>query len=100
MKTIFDHIVIDGGQNIGETSKAIMKIADTARHRDASQPSLPYKYKEAQRCFYEVGYPADDGYSIVANRVNKKSAIFQSRMPNEHKEENQPGPFRTIYQIP
>ena len=28
MRTIFDYVVIDGGQNLGEMTKAIMKLAD------------------------------------------------------------------------
>jgi pilus assembly protein CpaE len=73
MKTMFDYIVIDGGQNIGEMSKAIMKIADNVVIVTLLNLPCLVNIKRLKDAFLRLGYPADDKLSIVANRVNKKS---------------------------
>ncbi|MHB8110712.1 MAG: AAA family ATPase [Syntrophorhabdaceae bacterium] len=73
MKTMFDYIVIDGGQNIGEMSKAIMKIADNVVIVTLLNLPCLVNIKRLKDAFLRLGYPTDDKLSIVANRVNKKS---------------------------
>jgi pilus assembly protein CpaE len=73
MKTIFDYVVIDGGQNLGEMSKAIMKLAD--RVIIVTLLNLPclVNVKRLRETFRNLGYPGDDRVSIIGNRVHKKS---------------------------
>ncbi|MBP1750243.1 MAG: response regulator receiver protein, partial [Deltaproteobacteria bacterium] len=74
MKTMFDYIVIDGGQDLGEMSKAIMKIAD--RVVIVTLLNLPclINVKRLRDAFLRLGYPSDDRVSVIANRVNKKTS--------------------------
>lgn len=76
MKTIFDHVVIDGGQHIGEMTKAIMKITDTTMIVTLLNLPCLINIKRLKDVFMRLGYPSDDRVSTVANRVNKKSAHF------------------------
>lgn len=73
MRTIFDYVVIDGGQNLGEMSKAIMKLAD--RVIVVTLLNLPclVNVKRLRETFRNLGYPSDDRVSVIANRVHKKS---------------------------
>ena len=73
MKTMFDYIVIDGGQDLGEMSKSIMKLADRVIIVTLlNLPSL-INVKRLRETFLRLGYPSDDRVSIVANRVHKRS---------------------------
>ena len=73
MRTMFDYIVIDGGQDLGEMSKAIMKIAD--RVIIVTLLNLPclINVKRLRDVFLRLGYPPDDRVSVIANRVHKKT---------------------------
>ncbi|MEN6617237.1 MAG: AAA family ATPase [Syntrophorhabdus sp.] len=73
MKTMFDYIVIDGGQNIGQMSKAIMKIADNVIIVTLLNLPCLVNIKRLKDAFLRLGYPTDEKLSIVANRVNRKS---------------------------
>ena len=72
MKTMFDYVVIDGGQDLGEMSKSIMKIAD--RVIVITLLNLPglINVKRLRETFLRLGYPSDDRVSIIANRVHKR----------------------------
>lgn len=74
MRTMFDHVVIDGGQDLGEMSRSIMKLAD--RVIIVTLLNLPclINIKRLRDTFLRLGYPSDDRVSIVANRVNRRSA--------------------------
>ncbi len=73
MRTMFDFVIIDGGQQLGEMSKAIMKLAD--RVVIVTLLNLPclINVKRLKETFLRLGYPSDDRLFIVANRVHKKS---------------------------
>lgn len=73
MRTIFDFVIIDGGQNLGDMSKAIMKLAD--RVIIVTLLNLPclVNVKRLRETFRNLGYPSDDRVSIIGNRVHKKS---------------------------
>lgn len=73
MRTMFDYVVIDGGQDLGEMSRSIMKLAD--RVIVVSLLNLPslINVKRLRETFLRLGYPSDDRVSIVANRVQKRS---------------------------
>jgi pilus assembly protein CpaE len=73
MKTMFDYVVIDGGQRLGEMSKAIMKLAD--RVLVVTLLNLPclINVKRLRETFLKLGYPSDDRVFIIANRAHKKS---------------------------
>ncbi len=76
MKTIFDHVIIDGGQHIGETTKAIMKLTDSMMIVTLLNLPCLINIRRLKDVFSRLGYPSDDRVSIVANRVNKRSAHF------------------------
>lgn len=73
MRTMFDYVIIDGGQHLGEMSKEIMKLAD--RVIVVTLLNLPclINVKRLKETFLRLGYPSDDRVSIVANRAHKKS---------------------------
>jgi pilus assembly protein CpaE len=73
MKTMFNYIVIDGGQGLGEMFKANLKLAD--RVLVVTLLNLPclINVKRLRETFLRLGYPSDDRVSLVANRVHKKS---------------------------
>ena len=73
MKTMFDYIVIDGGQDLGDMAKSIMQLADRVILVTLlNLPSL-INVKRLRETFLWLGYPSDDRVSIVANRVQKRS---------------------------
>lgn len=73
MRTMFDYVVIDGGQDLGEFCKAIMKLAD--RVVVVTLLNLPclVNIKRLRDTFLRLGYPSDDRVFIIANRVGKRS---------------------------
>jgi pilus assembly protein CpaE len=78
MKTMFDYIVIDGGQDLGEMSKAILKLAD--RVLIVTLLNLPclINVKRLRETFLRLGYPSDNRVLLVANRVHKKSGSISA----------------------
>lgn len=73
MRTMFDYVVVDGGQDLGEMSRSIMKLAD--RVIIVSLLNLPslINVKRLRETFLRLGYPSDDRVCVVANRVQKRS---------------------------
>ena len=73
MRTMFDYVVIDGGQELGDMAKSIMKAAD--RVILVTLLNLPglINVKKLRETFLKLGYPSDDRVSILANRVDRRS---------------------------
>ncbi len=76
MKSMFDYVVIDGGQHIGEMTKVIMKTTDTIMIIALLNLPCLINIRRLMDVFSRLGYPSEDQISIVANRVNKRSAYF------------------------
>lgn len=75
MKTIFDFIVIDGGQSLDEVSLKILEMTNfLSVIAVLNLPSLT-NVKRLLRTFQTLGYPRDDQIRIVINRFHKKSLI-------------------------
>lgn len=74
MKTMFDYVIVDGGESIGGMSKGILTLADKVLI--ITQLNLPclINVKRMREAFDELGYPPDDHVEIVANRFVRKSA--------------------------
>ena len=73
MVTVFDYVVVDGGQDIGEMSKSVMKLADKVIVVSIlNLPSL-INVKRLRDAFKRLGYPPDDRVMVIANRVQKGS---------------------------
>ncbi|OPY83152.1 MAG: Septum site-determining protein MinD [Syntrophorhabdus sp. PtaU1.Bin153] len=76
MKGMFDYIVIDGGQDLGEMCKVIMKLADRVLMVTLLNLPCLINVKRLRETFLKLGYPSDDRISIVANRVHKRSGTI------------------------
>lgn len=73
MRTMFDYVVIDGGQDLGEMAKATMRLADKVVIVTLLNLPCLINVKRLREAFLRLGYPSDDRVSIVANRSHKKS---------------------------
>lgn len=74
MKTVFDYVVIDGGQGFNEMSKSILEVADEIMVVTLlNLPSLT-NVTGLRETFRRLGCLCDDRVSIVANRAHKRSA--------------------------
>lgn len=76
MKSMFDYVIIDGGQHIGEMTKVIMKTTDTVMIVTLLNLPCLINIRRLKDVFSRLGYPSENQISIVANRVNKRSAYF------------------------
>jgi pilus assembly protein CpaE len=76
MKSMFDYVIIDGGQHIGDMTKVIMKITDTIMIVTLLNLPCLINIRRLKDVFSRLGYPSEDRVLIVANRVNKRSAHF------------------------
>ncbi len=75
MRRMFDFIIIDGGQSLGDISLKILGMADTVLLISVlSLPCLSNTNK-LLRTFFDLGYPRDENIKIVINRYLKKSDI-------------------------
>ena len=74
MRTIFDFVVIDGGQLLGHISTYIIGISDKVLL--VTIPSLPgiINAKKLIDAFHDLGYPPGNTI-VVMNRYNQKSGI-------------------------
>jgi pilus assembly protein CpaE len=75
MRTMFDFIVVDGGQSLDSASLKILEVADAVFL--VSILSLPClsNTKRLLRSFGDLGYPSADRVRVVINRYLKKSEI-------------------------
>lgn len=75
MRRMFDFIIIDGGQSLGDISLKILGMADTVLMISVlSLPCLSNTNK-LLRTFADFGFPRDENIKIVINRYLKKSDI-------------------------
>jgi pilus assembly protein CpaE len=75
MQTMFDFVVVDGGQSIDDTSLKILEISDLVLL--ISNLSLPClsNTKKLLNSFYDLGYPSRARIRVVINRYLKNSEI-------------------------
>jgi pilus assembly protein CpaE len=75
MKTMFDYIIIDGGQSTDDTSLRIVELTDTLLLITIlSLPCLANANKLV-KSFIDLGYLNSDRIKVVLNRYMKKSEI-------------------------
>jgi len=75
MRRMFDFIIIDGGQSLGDISLKILGMADTVLLISVlSLPCLSNTNK-LLRTFIDFGFPREENIKIVINRYLKKSDI-------------------------
>jgi len=75
MRRMFDFIIIDGGQSLGDISLKILGMADTVLLISVlSLPCLSNTNK-LLRTFSDFGFPREENIKIVINRYLKKSDI-------------------------
>ncbi len=74
MRSIFDFVIIDGGQLLGHISTYLIGISDKVLL--VTIPSLPgiINSQETDRCFPDLGYPSGNTI-VVMNRYNQKSGV-------------------------
>lgn len=74
-KTMFDFIVIDGGQSLDDVSLKVLEMTDSlCVITILSLPCLT-NVKRLLRTFETLGYPGDEQIRIVVNRYHKQSLI-------------------------
>jgi pilus assembly protein CpaE len=75
MRRMFDFIIIDGGQSLGDISLKILGMSDTVLLISVlSLPCLSNTNK-LLRTFSDFGFPREENIKIVINRYLKKSDI-------------------------
>jgi pilus assembly protein CpaE len=75
MRRMFDFVIIDGGQSLGDMSLKIIELSDTVLLISIlSLPCLTNTNK-LLRTFHDIGYPPNENIKIVINRYLKKSDI-------------------------
>lgn len=74
MRTIFDFVIIDGGQLLGHISTYLIGMSDKVLL--VTIPSLPgiINVKKLMDALQDVGYPPDNTM-VVLNRYNQKSGV-------------------------
>jgi pilus assembly protein CpaE len=75
MKSMFDFIVIDGGQSLDEVSLKILDMTDFLCVIAILNLPCLTNVKRLLRTFETLGYPRDEQIRIVINRFHKKSLI-------------------------
>jgi pilus assembly protein CpaE len=75
MRTVFDFIVIDGGQSLDDISLKILEMCDIALL--VAVLSLPCltNVKRLMWTFQKLGYPQDENIQIIISRYHKNSVI-------------------------
>lgn len=75
MQTMFDFVVIDGGQSLSENSRAIMKISDKVVIVAVLNLPTIINLKILLDIFRKRGFPREENIEIIANRFLKDSEI-------------------------
>jgi pilus assembly protein CpaE len=75
MHSMFDYVVIDGGQSFDEVSKMIMRMSDKVML--VTLLSLPclINVKRLRSAFLDLGYPSEEKVEIIVNRFHKNSIV-------------------------
>ena len=75
MHSMFDYVVIDGGQSFDEVSKVIMRMSDKVML--VTLLSLPclINVKRLRSTFRDLGYPAEENVEVIVNRFHKNSIV-------------------------
>ena len=75
MRRMFDYVIVDGGQSLGDISLKILGLSDTVLLISIlSLPCLSNTNK-LLRTFHDLGFPPDENIRIIVNRYLKKSDI-------------------------
>jgi len=75
MRRMFDFVIVDGGQSLGDISLKILELSDTVLLISIlSLPCLTNTNK-LLRTFHDIGFPLSENIKIVINRYLKKSDI-------------------------
>jgi pilus assembly protein CpaE len=75
MRRMFDYIIVDGGQSLGNISLRILELADTVLLVSVlNLPCLSNANKLLSQ-FRDLGFPTDDNIKVVVNRHLKKADI-------------------------
>lgn len=75
MRRMFDFVIVDGGQSLGDISLKIIELSDTVLLISIlSLPCLTNTNK-LLRTFHDIGFPPSEKIKVVINRYLKKSDI-------------------------
>jgi len=75
MRRMFDYVIVDGGQSLGDISLKILGLSDTVLLISIlSLPCLSNTNK-LLRTFHDLGFPPDENIRVIVNRYLKKSDI-------------------------
>lgn len=75
LRRMFDYIVIDGGQSLGNISQKILKMSDTVLLVSVLNLSCLANANKLLKTFSDFGVPSDKNIKVIVNRFLKKSDI-------------------------
>ncbi len=75
MRKMFDYIVIDGGQSLGDISLKVMEMSDVVLLISILNVPCITNVKRLLWTFQRLGYPQRENIRIIVNRNNGKSEI-------------------------
>jgi pilus assembly protein CpaE len=75
MRKMFDYIVIDGGQSLGDTSLKVLEMSDLVLLISILNVPCLANLKRLLWTFQRIGYPEREKIRIIVNRNNGKSEI-------------------------
>jgi pilus assembly protein CpaE len=83
MRSVFDYIVIDGGQALDDISLKILEMSDTVLLvAILSLPCLT-NVKRLLWIFQKLGYPQQENIRILVNRHHRKNAVIAPKEAEE-----------------
>jgi len=75
MRSVFDFVVIDGGQALDDISFKILELSDIVLLVSILNSSSILKTNKLLKTFRDVGFPQDEKIKILVNRYLKESSI-------------------------
>jgi pilus assembly protein CpaE len=75
MQTVFDFVIIDGGQSLDDISLKILELSDTVLLISILSPPCLLNTKKLLKTFHDLGFSLDINIKILINRYLKKSNI-------------------------
>ena len=75
MRKMFDYIVIDGGQSLGDISLKVLEMSDVVLLISILNVPCLSNVKRLLWTFQKLGYPQRENIRIIVNRNNGKSEI-------------------------
>jgi pilus assembly protein CpaE len=83
MRSVFDYIVIDGGQALDDISLKILEMSDTVLLVGILSLPCLTNVKRLLWIFQKLGYPQQENIRILINRHHRKNAVIAPKEAEE-----------------